>query len=50
MFCVLWYVCEDSQTTVYMKHVDSSLILIAINATANEFQMLSNQAKTKTNT
>ena len=32
-----------------MKHVDNSF-MIAINATANEFQLLSNQAKTKTNT
>ena len=33
-----------------MKHVDNSLILIAKNATAYEFQLLSNQANTKTNT
>ena len=36
---MLFCLCEDSQTTAYMKHVDRYfLILVAKNATANEFQ------------
>ena len=40
MLYILCDVCDNSQTTEYMKQVNTSLILIliAINATANEFQ------------
>ena len=34
MLCLLCYVCEDSQTTAYMKHVNTSLSLTCKNATA----------------
>ena len=36
---MLCYTCKDCQTTAYMKNLDIYfLILIAENATANEFQ------------
>ena len=45
MSCMFCYACEDNQATAYMKHVDNFLILIVKNATANEFQYLSNKPK-----
>ena len=39
MLCMLCYICKDSQTTANTKHLARyPLILIAKNATANEFQ------------
>ena len=35
---MLCSICEDSQIIAYIKHVDTSLILIAKDATATEFQ------------
>ena len=43
---LLCYVCKNIQITAYMKH-KYLLILSAENATANEFQYLNNEAKTK---
>ena len=48
MLCMLYYLCEVSQTTAYMK-CKYLLILAGTNTAANEPQYLSNKTSKQTN-